>query len=44
MDRNGLRLGAWQGVFFVELDGPRRRRLWISSRGPAGNPHAAANR
>jgi secondary thiamine-phosphate synthase enzyme len=26
-----LRLGTWQGVFFVELDGPRRRRLWVSA-------------
>lgn len=26
-----LRLGTWQGVFFVELDGPRSRRLWLST-------------
>ena len=25
-----LHLGTWQGVFFVELDGPRSRRLWIT--------------
>lgn len=25
-----LRLGTWQGVFFVELDGPRSRRVWVS--------------
>ncbi|NOZ80000.1 MAG: YjbQ family protein [Acidobacteria bacterium] len=25
-----LRLGTWQGIFFVELDGPRSRRLWIT--------------
>jgi secondary thiamine-phosphate synthase enzyme len=25
-----LRLGTWQGVFFVELDGPRTRRLWVT--------------
>ncbi len=24
-----LRLGTWQGVFFVELDGPRTRRFWV---------------
>ena len=24
-----LRLGTWQGVFLVELDGPRSRRLWV---------------
>ncbi len=25
-----LKLGTWQGVFFVELDGPRSRRLWLT--------------
>jgi len=25
-----LRLGTWQGVFFVELDGPRTRKVWVS--------------
>jgi secondary thiamine-phosphate synthase enzyme len=25
-----LRLGTWQGIFFVELDGPRRRRVWVT--------------
>ena len=24
-----LRLGTWQGIFFVELDGPRSRRLHV---------------
>lgn len=24
-----LRLGTWQGVFLVELDGPRSRRVWV---------------
>lgn len=28
-----LRLGTWQGVFFVELDGPRRRRVWVTTLG-----------
>lgn len=23
------RLGTWQGIFFCELDGPRRRQLWL---------------
>jgi secondary thiamine-phosphate synthase enzyme len=23
-------LGRWQGIFFVELDGPRRREVWIT--------------
>ena len=26
-----LRLGTWQGIFFVELDGPRSRKVWISA-------------
>lgn len=24
-----LRLGAWQGVYFAEFDGPRSRKLWL---------------
>lgn len=24
-----LMLGTWQGVFFCEFDGPRRRRVWV---------------
>ena len=32
VEGGALRLGTWQGVFFVELDGPRTRRLWV---GPA---------
>jgi len=28
--QNGdLLLGTWQGVFFAEFDGPRRREVWI---------------
>ena len=30
MESGRLRLGTWQGIFFVELDGPRRRRVWVS--------------
>jgi len=26
-----LRLGTWQGIFFVELDGPRSRKIWVST-------------
>jgi secondary thiamine-phosphate synthase enzyme len=26
-----LRLGTWQGIFFVELDGPRSRKVWVSA-------------
>jgi len=25
-----LQLGTWQGVYFAEFDGPRRRRLWLT--------------
>jgi secondary thiamine-phosphate synthase enzyme len=32
-----LRLGTWQGVFFVELDGPRTRRLHVTLVG-SGEP------
>lgn len=28
-----LRLGRWQAVYFVELDGPRRREVWITCLG-----------
>lgn len=24
-----LRLGRWQGIFFCEFDGPRRRTVWM---------------
>lgn len=27
-----LALGQWQGIFFCEFDGPRRRQVWISIR------------
>lgn len=23
-------LGTWQGIFFLELDGPRRREVWVT--------------
>ena len=29
LDEGRLRLGTWQGIFLVELDGPRSRRLWL---------------
>ena len=25
-----LQLGTWQGIYFCEFDGPRRRQCWIS--------------
>lgn len=30
-----LCLGRWQGIFFCEFDGPRRRQVWVSAEGPA---------
>ena len=30
ISRGKLNLGTWQGIFFVELDGPRSRKVWIS--------------
>jgi secondary thiamine-phosphate synthase enzyme len=29
VDHGRLRLGTWQGIFLVELDGPRSRRVWL---------------
>ena len=26
-----LRLGTWQGIFLIELDGPRTRQVWVST-------------
>jgi secondary thiamine-phosphate synthase enzyme len=26
-----LQLGTWQGIYFAEFDGPRRRRLFVQS-------------
>jgi secondary thiamine-phosphate synthase enzyme len=31
LDGGRLRLGTWQGIFFVELDGPRSRKVWVST-------------
>lgn len=30
VERGMLRLGTWQGVFFCEFDGPRRRKVWVA--------------
>jgi secondary thiamine-phosphate synthase enzyme len=32
-----LQLGTWQGVYFAEFDGPRRRRLWVQLIGASGS-------
>ena len=31
------RLGRWQGIFFIELDGPRERTVEVTALGAAGN-------
>ena len=30
IEKGRLALGTWQGVYFVELDGPRRRRVHVT--------------
>ena len=32
VENGQLCLGTWQGIFFVELDGPRTRKAWVSVR------------
>ena len=29
IEKGKLALGTWQGVFFAEFDGPRRREVWV---------------
>jgi secondary thiamine-phosphate synthase enzyme len=29
LDDGGIKLGTWQGIYFCEFDGPRRRKLWV---------------
>lgn len=29
IENNSLKFGTWQGIFFCEFDGPRRRNFWI---------------
>lgn len=29
VEKGDLVLGTWQGVFFAEFDGPRRREVWV---------------
>jgi len=31
IENGRLRLGTWQGIFFVDLDGPRTRRVWVTT-------------
>ena len=39
VEKGKLRLGRWQGVFLVELDGPRERTVAVD---PLGAPEAAS--
>lgn len=29
VEKGKLQLGTWQGIFFMELDGPRSREVWL---------------
>jgi secondary thiamine-phosphate synthase enzyme len=29
IENSQLQLGRWQGLYFCEFDGPRRRRVWV---------------
>jgi thiamine phosphate synthase YjbQ (UPF0047 family) len=29
IENGSLKLGAWQGIFFAEFDGPRKREILI---------------
>ena len=29
VEKGRLNLGTWQGIFFCEFDGPRRREVWL---------------
>jgi secondary thiamine-phosphate synthase enzyme len=31
LDGKRLALGTWQGIFFCEFDGPRRRKLYVTA-------------
>lgn len=31
VENGRLKLGIWQGIFFVDLDGPRTRRVWVNT-------------
>jgi secondary thiamine-phosphate synthase enzyme len=30
VEEGKMALGTWQGIFFLELDGPRRREVWVT--------------
>ena len=29
VEEGSLQLGTWQGIFFMEFDGPRERNVWV---------------
>ena len=29
VENGKLKLGRWQGIYFCEFDGPRRRKIWV---------------
>ncbi|OQA91840.1 MAG: hypothetical protein BWY26_00678 [Elusimicrobia bacterium ADurb.Bin231] len=29
IENGNLKLGTWQGIYFCEFDGPRKRKIWI---------------
>jgi len=31
IEKGRLKLGTWQGIYFCEFDGPRRRKIWIKT-------------
>ncbi|MDF2569952.1 MAG: hypothetical protein K0R55_1556 [Sporomusa sp.] len=33
VENNNLLLGTWQGIYFCEFDGPRRRDVWVQVMG-----------
>jgi len=30
VEKGRILLGTWQGIYFVEFDGPRNRKVWVS--------------
>ena len=36
LEEGRLVLGTWQGIYFCEFDGPRRRKVWVQSMATAG--------
>ena len=29
VEKGGIQLGRWQGVYFCEFDGPKDREIWV---------------